>query len=801
MNSIPPFRLTLFASPRITTGEGEMVSGRAAQRHRLALLAMLALATRQGISRDKLIGYLWPERHTDAARQLLNQAVYNLRKALGEEALLSEGDDLRLNTELIRPDVAEFEAALARGDHLGAVQLYAGVFLDGFFLGDSPEFEEWVERERQRLAASHAKALESLADSAQAEGDLHRAVEWWKERAALDPYDSRVALRLATALDASGNPGGAMQSLRVHQHLLADGFGVEPSAEMLALAEQLRRKSDASAARNAECIANEVSHQPVGGAENVEEPAPPRAADVLPASPSGGNSVAAITGRRLRSRPIAAVRYGLAAFMAGAVLVSGIRLAAGRAETAKIPDPEISIAVLPLANHSAEPGEAALGEGMTEELIAMLAKAGLRVIASTSVSMFRNSQMDVRSIADSLKVSHVLEGGVQKSGSRLRVHVRLVAGSDGATRWSETYDRDLQDVFAVQDDIARAVTRELGIRLGGVTGEPLRRHPTQSIAAYELYLRGSDPAVLRSDSTAREATEFFRQAIALDPTYAAAYAGLARMSVRVAAAREHRDAPSKEWLARAEEAALTAVALDGSLAKAHGAIGVVRESGYDFESAETHYKHSIALDPTWAFPREWLAGLYIRTGRFAEALAEAEGARAIDPLSPSANAELARALLVNGRCDEALTLLEPLAALQPPLLRVASIAAQCYTQKQMWREAIAVLRPQAERGERQALAHLAFVLARAGQDEEALRIHANLLDQWQRGTGGALEVALVYAGLRDLDQAFGWLERAADDSSSMPSHRYSLVMEPVFEDLRRDPRFDPLRDWFGNQKR
>ena len=223
--------------------------------------------------------------------------------------------------------------------------------------------------------------------------------------------------------------------------------------------------------------------------------------------------------------------------------------------------------MLPLANLSTDPADAALADGMTEELISLLARTeGLRVIARTSVFGFRDRQIDVRRIADSLGVAHVLEGGLQKSGTRMRVQVRLIDTRDGSTRWSDTYDRELRDVFAVQDEIARSVARELGIRVGRNNNPPPRRPQTGNIAAYELYLRGADRTLLRSDSAAREGVKYLREAISMDSGYAAAYAALGRMYGRLAAASPTSD--RQRYYELAEEAASKAVSLR-SLAEAH----------------------------------------------------------------------------------------------------------------------------------------------------------------------------------------------------------------------------------------
>ena len=489
-----------------------------------------------------------------------------------------------------------------------------------------------------------------------------------------------------------------------------------------------------------------------------------------------------------------AARYTAGALALSAMVFGALRWGPGRADAP--PAEAASIAVLPLANLSTDPRDAALADGMTEELIARLAKTGgLRVIASTSVFSFRDRKLDVRSIADSLHVRHLLEGGFQKSGSRLRVLVRLVDASDGSTRWSETYDRELSDVFAVQDEIARAVSRELGLRLGGAVDAGRPRQQNQNIAAYELYLRGNDPALLRSDRGVRQAIEYFQQAIELDSTYAAAYAGLARMYLRLGAVNEPGLSP-RDRSDLAERSALKALALDDSVAEAHASLGLVRLNGYELAAAETHLKRAVELDPTRAQFHEWLTRVYGHAGRPADALGEARRALELDPLSPSAHAAVARALVANDRCDEALVQLEKVAAVQPPLLQAKVIVSHCYIRRGMWPEAIATLRAQLDRGGSTLLAILGYALARAGHRGEAVRVQATLLERRREANGGASELALMAAGLGDLDQSFGWLGQAIDEGSLNQN-----VAELLFDHVRGDPRFVRLRDRSLRQNR
>ena len=452
---------------------------------------------------------------------------------------------------------------------------------------------------------------------------------------------------------------------------------------------------------------------------------------------------------------------------------------------------EPSIAVLPLANLSPDSSDAALAGGMTEDLIATLASAGnVRVIASTSTARFAGHDRDVRRIADSLGVSNILEGGVQKVGARLRVEVRLVDGRDGSTRWSQTYDREFTEVFSVQDDIARAVAGELDLRFD--KERQLRRHHPRNPAAYALYLRASDPLLLRSQAGLWKALEYFQRAIAADSTYAAAYAGLALVYVRRARTASDPGMPPSRLFALAEDAARKAVALDGSLPEAHYALGRVREAMLELPSAETEIRQAIALDPGRSVYHRSLAYVEEWTGRPEDVLTEARRALETDPLDPYALAEVAGALAANHRYDEALAQLARVAAIQPPLQGVAFVAAQCYAKKQMWPEAIAALRPQAEAGDPIFVGLLGYVRARAGQRDEANRVLAGLLARRERTGVGAFQIAVVYAGLGNLDQAFTWLDKSIDDRSIS-----SMIMGPTFEDLHGDPRFERLRKRLG----
>ena len=732
------------------------------------MLAILAQARGKPMSRDRLIALLWPETETASGRHLLTDSIYVLREALGEDLVRSAGDDVSLNPDRITNDVEAFQQGLERGDLAGAAARYAGggPFLDGVHLNDAPEFERWTESVRSRLAEQYRQALETLAKEARAVGNIEGAVARSRQLVESDPLSSRYALGLIQDLAGAGDVPAALESARTHERVVRAELDAAPDPAVIALVQQLRTRGAVPLAP--------IPTQPPAPRPATEEARLPAAA----APPIVHES---------RRKP--RMGYGFAALLTLLLLAAfAMRWRGGPQLPTSGATATTSLAVLPLQNLSADPADAALADALTEELTAMLATVGrLRVIASTSAFAFRGQTLDVRRVADSLNVRYVVEGGVEKRGSRLRVRLRLVDGQDGSARWSHTYDEELRDVFQVQDDIARSVARELDLELVGPSGSDRLRHKTQSVVAYELYLRGRDPALVRSDSGKLAGVDYFRRAIEADSTFAAAWAGLAFMN-QLLQEKGYPDAG-----ARAEAAALRAVALDDSLAEAHRELGYVRMIGArDLRAAEVALKRAIALDPGSAASHGDFSGLSIWLGRPAAALAEARLAVDADPLSAFAIVALVRALYVNGRYDEALEQLRLVGSLQPPVRLYWQLAGLCYIGKRMWPEAIATLRRGTEVGTAESRGWLGFALARSGARDEATRVLADLLAEWKLKNRAAFELAVVYAGLGDRDQAFEWLGRAAD--------RHQIrwqIMAPPMAELRADPRFAALLQRLG----
>ena len=260
--------------------------GRAAHKRRIALLCILALARGRAVRRERLIGLLWPEHTDDAARHNLSESLYVLRKELGE-GLSSSGDEVRLDPEAVASDVGEFETALERGELEQAARVYGGPLLDGFYVADAAEFERWVEGERDRLARAYARALERLAEAAEAEGSALRAVDWWRALAVHDPYASRVALRLVRAYDAAGERAAALRYAETHAALLREELGVDRDPELEAVVERLRT----------EPVRTPAPPPPprfTVGAVAAAEPAAPSAPPGLPSIPAGGSDASSV---------------------------------------------------------------------------------------------------------------------------------------------------------------------------------------------------------------------------------------------------------------------------------------------------------------------------------------------------------------------------------------------------------------------------------------------------------------------------------------------------------------------------
>ena len=527
------------------------------------------------------------------------------------------------------------------------------------------------------------------------------------------------------------------------------------------------------------CLARDPAQRPASAEAVLTE------LDDIPAARNGLDAQIAGTGGRRPAKLSALYAIVSAAIILGGILAFNLSRSEAPGNSAITGSPRPSIALLPLRNLGADPADEVLANGMTEELKIALAKgSNVRIVASASVQELISRHLDTRQIAESLKVSHVLEGGLQKVGSRIRMHIRLVNARDGSTRWAETFDRELGDVFAMQDDISRAVALGLDARLVPATasGEN-RRKPTSNILAYESYVRGMSTTLLRQRAGRHKAIAFLKHAIAADSTFAAAYAGLVWYYLLEGSSPSITE---KEDVSVILATAQKAVALDSTLPDARSALGWAHLIAFDFEQAEREFKRAIAMDPGAHRAYEGLARGYMQMARPAEQLTAARLGLEADPYSPQAMREMGLALMMNDRCNEAIELLRPLKALDPPVQVAGVIIGLCHATSERWAEAIGEFMWADTLGARAALGLLGYSLARSGSSPQARDILADLL-AGRKSSHGPFGIALVYAGLGDKNRAFEWL----DKSQSAHSTRI-YIMAPTFRDLQADPRFNRI---------
>jgi eukaryotic-like serine/threonine-protein kinase len=446
-----------------------------------------------------------------------------------------------------------------------------------------------------------------------------------------------------------------------------------------------------------------------------------------------------------------------------------------------------SIAVLPFVNMSAERENEYFSDGMTEELINALSKVeGLRVAARTSAFAFKGKDADVREVGEKLRVATVLAGSVRSAGTKLRVTAQLMDAKQGVQLWSEAYDRELADVFAIQDELSRAIVSALKVTLAGEQDVPLVSRPTRSLQAYNLYLQGRYSWNQRTEAGLKQAVRYFERAITMDPAYAQAYAGLADAYVLLP---ERGPTPPAEVYPKAEAAALKALALDSTVAEAHVSLGYVLEvSHWEWRRAEQAFQRAIALNPNYATAHQWYGECLSLTGRPDEALAELERALTLDPLSIIIRAYMGVQLYRMRRYDAAIAHLRQTIDLHPRFGPAHDWLGRTYLFKGMHAEALAEMETAASltgRGSTE-LGNLAYGYAVTGRREQALRIRAELEERSGRQYVSPTALARMYTGLGEKDQAFVWLNKAVEAHD--PNFTFS-VFDPLWDPLRMDPRF------------
>ena len=455
----------------------------------------------------------------------------------------------------------------------------------------------------------------------------------------------------------------------------------------------------------------------------------------------------------------------------------------------------VSLVVLPLQDLSGDSEQEYFADGMTEELITDLAKIrSLRVISRTSAMRYKGTVKQLAAIARDLKVGLVVEGTILRSGDRVRITAQLIRVFPERHLWAESYDRDLRDVIALQRDVARAIVHEIQIKLS--TQEQARLvspQPAVNPEAHELYLKGLYFWNKRTEIGLKKSVEYFEQAIRKDPQYAVAYAGLA-LSYDVLGG--YSVLPSAEAFPKAEAAATAALALDPDLPEAHASLGVTKFMfDWNWAAAEKELKHSITLRPNDATTHEYYAIYFGTMGQAEEAIAEMKRARDLDPLSLDINAQLGVVYRDGRHYDAAIEQCRQTLELDPSFEMAHWCLGLGYVAKGMYEKAIAELQTAVASGGCPCkAAALAYTYAVTGQRARAQDLLRELKTKADQGYELSYLIAEVYAGLRDHEHAFEWLNKAYNQRDCQLTW---LKLDPLIDELRSDPRFADLMRRIG----
>lgn len=768
-------RLRTLGALDLRDAEGQECRSLLAQPKRVALVVYLALASPRGPHRrDALLALFWPELDSEHARNALSQSMHFLRRALGPETLVNHnGSELSLAPGSFWCDAIAFEDLITAGRTSEALELYRGDLLEGFHVGNAPEFERWLDTERSRLADIYVRAAQSAAEKRELAGDNEAALALWRRLAARDPYSPNVAIRYMRALAASGDRVGALQHARVHETLLREELNSEPDEGVTRLARQLQNAAPS------------------------DERAP--SVPAVPSSIVGETDLApssiAAPARRSRYR-----RY------ASSIVVSLVLLfvAVGSAVAFRVSPhgdrraPIRSLAVLPFQDLTGDSSRQSFAEGMHEALITELARyPELSVISRTSVLRYRTTTKSMSEIARELKVDGVVEGAILRDGGRIRMSAQLIHGPTDREVWAERYVRDLRDILVLQAELAAAIAREVHVATNPVARLSRDRAgpadaPPRELYLRELYLRGRHAELSRSLDGIETAREAYRRAIAADSTFALGWAGLAAVYGFLA---DYGYAPMQPALDSARTMAQRAVALDSTLPDTRAALAVTLGDAHDFAGAEREFRRAIELGPSNARAHYWYSVLLVALGRGDEALRESERALELDPFSPRGGLAMKRyaTFLLTGEYPHRklpVTERRPILKLEPgePWAR----AREAFELAEVGRCSEA--RSELARARRGApgdnfrmLPFVATVQWWCGQRDSA-RATLVRMKKLPHADDNGYRMAIVATLLGEKDSAFVWLERQRWTMAELSGLSADWWMHP----LRSDPRYAAL---------
>jgi TolB-like protein/Tfp pilus assembly protein PilF len=454
-----------------------------------------------------------------------------------------------------------------------------------------------------------------------------------------------------------------------------------------------------------------------------------------------------------------------------------------------------SLAVLPLDDHSSEPGHEYFADGMTEALITSLAKIkALRVISRTSAMQYKGARKSLPQIARELNVDAVVEGSVLRSGNRVRIAAQLIHAATDRHLWAESYERDFQDVLSLQSEIARQVAEEVRVTLTPQERARIGSSPRVNPEAHEQYLMGRFHWNKRSEASVRKALDHFQRAIAIDPTSAPGHAGVGDCYAILG---------YYSWLApsdaygKARAAALKALSLDDSLAEPHTTLAIVkRDFEWDWAGAEEEFQLALGLNPGYVEVFHWRSTMLSLLGRHEEAMVEKKKALSLDPLSVVIATDLARSFYFNRQYDRAIDQYRKALELDPHFSSAYLWMAQPYQQKGHHEDAMAALQTGSRLAEDSAyaLARVGHGYAVSGRSIEAREVLDRLNSMSKQRYVSPYDLAIIYLGLGENDRAIACLQQALEERSPWIGY---LGAEPQMDVLRPDRRFQQLLQQAG----
>ena len=602
-----------------------------------ALLGYLALAPDQSHTRDRLTTLLWGDRLEDQARQSLRQCLLTLRKTLGDEEtpiLVSDGDRLVLNHQAVEVDVLLFEQ-LAKEDTREqlerAVDLYRGDLLEGLDVR-SEEFDEWLAGERNRLRDLAVDSLGQLMTLRAEADEAESAIDAAQQLLALDPLREDAHRLLMRLYDDAGRRSAALRQYQSCEEVLRRELDVEPAPETRQLISEIRTRQE--------------------GTGQVATDA--------------GVATTQVRLSKGRPRLWAVVAVGLLLIGAGGALwYSYLRGPQSLTEIAQVADmafplPEKpSIAVLPFLNLSGDPVQDQFIDGITEDITTALSIISeMFVIARTTALFYKDKPVNVVQVAEELGVRYVLEGSVQQSGDRVRVTAQLIDAVGGHHVWAEQYDREIQDIFAVQDDITLEIVTALRVQIAEGEQERVALiHGTRNLQAWLLGSQGTQRArqLTREDNSL--ARSFFERAARLDPKYPGAWDGQAW--THLIDAKFGWSESGETSIYRAAALAQKALELDPARSRTYGLLGTIQLLSGNHAQAVALGENAVALDPNGAEVAAFLAVTLTYTGELDRSIALIDRAMRLSPYYPDwYRWNLGRAYRLMGRYEDAIAALE-----------------------------------------------------------------------------------------------------------------------------------------------